>query len=112
MFRRRRLKPDLLERRASDVRSIEATVYEVDEALTSALAASPAPTIGSARACSCGESIPEGARFCPACGLAVAGEDPLNTCAQCTASIPAGASFCGTCGATAGGGDSEARAGW
>jgi hypothetical protein len=112
MFRRDRLKPTLLQRRASDLLSIEATVYEVDEALSTAEMAAAAPTIGSIERCSCGEDILEGARFCPSCGLAIEGEEHARTCTQCTASLPAGAQYCGICGVPAADGAPETRTGW
>jgi class 3 adenylate cyclase/tetratricopeptide (TPR) repeat protein len=45
-------------------------------------------------ACTCGEALPPGARFCPACGL------PAHslTCASCGAELPEAARFCMACG--------------
>ena len=42
----------------------------------------------------CGEQLPEGARFCPACGA----EQTAPTCATCGAALLPGARFCFSCG--------------
>jgi hypothetical protein len=55
----------------------------------------------------CGEELPEGARFCGACGQTMA---PAATsevrCPLCRAELPAGAKFCGACGQPLDGTDS------
>ena len=43
----------------------------------------------------CGEQLPEGARFCPACGA----EQTAPTCASCGAALLPTARFCFSCGA-------------
>ena len=45
----------------------------------------------------CDRPLPAGAKFCPACGKAVAAQ-----CAACGATLLAGARFCAECGAAAG----------
>jgi class 3 adenylate cyclase/tetratricopeptide (TPR) repeat protein len=42
----------------------------------------------------CGEQLPEGARFCPACGA----EQTAATCVTCGAALLPGARFCFSCG--------------
>ena len=111
MFRRDRFKPDLLERKASDVLGMEGTIHEVDEALTSALAAPPAPVIGSYRACSCGAEIPPGAGFCPGCGRSLTSEATTRRCPDCSAMLPADALGCPDCG-TSDDVETTPKAGW
>ena len=43
----------------------------------------------------CGQHLPEGARFCTACGRRV---EPVLACPQCQTEAPAGAKFCFNCG--------------
>lgn len=53
-------------------------------------------------ACSaCGTQIPEGGKFCPACGAAAPTEAPVaeaGACAGCGAELKPGARFCASCG--------------
>jgi hypothetical protein len=44
---------------------------------------------------SCGEKLPAGAGFCPACGASL-----HPRCASCFSSVPVGAKFCTSCGST------------
>ena len=44
----------------------------------------------------CGQHLPEGARFCTACGRRV---EPVLVCPQCQTQAPEGAKFCFNCGA-------------
>jgi RNA polymerase subunit RPABC4/transcription elongation factor Spt4 len=56
--------------------------------------------------CECGQALPAGARFCPACGKPAPGEAPRVTstvatprkCPNCGALLPIGAEFCPICG--------------
>ena len=100
MFRRDRFGPDLLERKAGDILGMEGTIREVDEALTSALAAVPAPVIGSYRTCGCGTEIPPGAKFCPGCGRSLPNKTSTRRCPACNASLSADALVCPDCGTT------------
>ncbi|MBI4914661.1 MAG: zinc ribbon domain-containing protein [Acidobacteria bacterium] len=55
----------------------------------------------------CGEELPDGARFCGACGTSLAAPTPGTiVCPLCRTEIPAGARFCGECGQPLGSGDS------
>lgn len=47
----------------------------------------------------CGQQLPEGARFCTACGRRV---EPVLVCAQCQTQAPEGAKFCFNCGSALG----------
>jgi len=49
---------------------------------------------------SCGTDIPEGGKFCPACGAAAPAPIPDGgACASCGAELKPGARFCASCGA-------------
>jgi hypothetical protein len=47
----------------------------------------------------CGEQLPDGARFCGACGRPTEGPAAgMQVCPLCRATLPEGACFCGACG--------------
>jgi len=46
------------------------------------------------RCASCGEALPEGAKFCPGCGE----KQGTSFCPECGAKLPANAKFCTECG--------------
>jgi hypothetical protein len=55
--------------------------------------------------CECGQPLPAGARFCPACGKAQGAVTqvspeiaPPRKCSYCGAELPLGAEFCPSCG--------------
>lgn len=48
----------------------------------------------------CGAAVPEGMKFCGACGTSV--EPPKTICANCGSEIPGGMRFCGVCGTPVG----------
>lgn len=55
-----------------------------------------------ARSCrECGESVPEGAEYCPACGTEQPSQEPTpaTTCPDCGAAVSEGAKYCSSCGA-------------
>ncbi len=47
----------------------------------------------------CQVPLPDGARFCAACGTPQPEPKPQNRCANCGAELPQGAGFCNKCGA-------------
>ncbi len=48
-----------------------------------------------ARCAACGMPLPEGAKFCPGCGMTTTGP---KLCQMCGAVLPKGAKFCANCG--------------
>lgn len=68
-------------------------------ATTTAAAGGPAGgTVPTANCATCHQAIPAGARFCPACGGAVAEQ---RSCRGCRAALPDRACFCAACGRAA-----------
>lgn len=57
-----------------------------------------APTPG-AKCTVCGETMPSGSKFCPACGAPAAKPEPASVCVKCGAALAPGAKFCTNCGA-------------
>ena len=61
---------------------------------------------GTVGVCECGQPLPEGARFCPACGKAQGAPAaqvspeiaPPRKCSYCGAELPLSAEFCPSCG--------------
>jgi len=64
------------------------------------VAPAPAPTV----ACpGCQAQVPQGAKFCMACGNAIPQPAGPAPCAKCGTELPAGAKFCFSCGTPKGG---------
>ena len=90
MYRRDRLRPELLDDQCAEVVSLEARLQEIDSLLT----ATRQPV--QATRCVCGAPLIWGSHFCPNCGRP-AGEAVVQ-CANCGHAIAADARFCVQCG--------------
>jgi double zinc ribbon protein len=93
MYKRDRLKPELLSEQCGEIVSIEERVQELD----GALAAVTHRTVEDASRCTCGAPLVPGAHFCANCGRPV-GDAPVVACVHCGTPLPAEATFCSNCG--------------
>jgi membrane protease subunit (stomatin/prohibitin family) len=60
----------------------------------------PAPAVVAGPTCAaCNTSNPAGAKFCMACGTAIAPQ--VRHCTECGNELPGGAKFCANCGTRA-----------
>ena len=93
MYKRDRLRPELLSEQCAEIIGLEERIAELD----GALAAFARRTITDANRCSCGAPLVQGAHFCANCGRSV-GEAPVVVCAHCGNPLPAEATYCSNCG--------------
>src|SRR5215218_3404059 len=93
MYKRDRLRPELMFDQCAEIVGLEERIAELDAAL-----ATLTRRIGETR-CACGAPLAWGAHFCANCGRP-AGE-PVVACAHCGHPLAAEASFCANCGRTA-----------
>jgi hypothetical protein len=93
MYKRDRLRPELVYDQCAEIVSLEDRIAELDAALASLTRRS------SGARCTCGAPLVWGAHFCANCGRP-AGE-AVVACAHCGHPLPAEASFCANCGRAA-----------
>lgn len=93
MYKRDRLRPELVYEQCAEIVSLEERIAELDAAL-----ASLTQRTAGAR-CTCGAPLVWGAHFCANCGRP-AGEIVV-ACAHCGHPLAADASFCASCGRAA-----------
>src|SRR5215217_1267272 len=90
MYKRDRLRPELVFDQCAEIVSLEERIAELDAALASLTRRAPDVR------CACGAPLAWGAHFCANCGRP-AGET-IVACAHCGHPLAAEASFCANCG--------------
>src|SRR5215210_5074691 len=93
MYKRERLRPELVFDQCAEIVGLEERIAELDAAL-----ATLTRRTGDAR-CACGAPLVWGSHFCANCGRPAG--DPVVACAHCGHPLAAEASFCANCGRAA-----------